>query len=156
MSEQSQQSEARSGTLDASLLSAGSLSGAKMVKYRAVSERDIAALRHLEKPVSLAVAALFTGIFLAVSYPVYQLVGAARGTGASMTLSDLGIVIGWGLALGVAITATFASIRRQTRLLDTLDAMRARPHMPAAPKTEAVKPTVKKRKRFGLKSKKKK
>ncbi len=73
-----------------------------------------------------------------------------------MTLSDLGIVIGWGLALGVAITAIFASMRRQTRLLDTLDAMRARPHMPAAPKTEAVKLAVTKRKRFGLKSKKKK
>lgn len=155
MSEQSQQSEARSGTLDASLPSTGSLSGSNAVKYRAVTEHDIAVLRNLEKPVSLAVAALFTGIFLAGSYPVYELVGAVRGKGGSMNLADLGIVIGWALALGVAITATFASIRRQTRILDTLDAMRARPRLPAAPKTEAVPPTAKKRTRFGLKPKKK-
>lgn len=155
MSEQSQQSEARSGTLDASLPSAASMSGSNAVKYRAVTEQDIAVLRNLEKPVSLAVAALFTGIFLAGSYPVYELVGAVRGESGSMNLADLGIVIGWALALGVAITATFASMRRQTRILDTLDAMRARPRLPAAPKTEAVKPTAKKRTRFGLKPKKK-
>ena len=148
--------EARSGTLDATLLSPASLSGANVVKYRAVSEHDIAVLRNLEKPVSLAVAALFTGIFLAASYPVYRLIGEARGAGATMTLADLGIVIGWALALGVAIAATFASMRRRTRILDTLDAMRARPHMPASAKSEPPGPAAKKRTRFGLKSKKKK
>lgn len=153
---QAQKTVARSGTLDATLLSAASLSGTGVVKYRAVTERDIAALRNLEKPVSLAVAALFTGIFLAGSYPVYRLVGVARGTGATMTLADLGIIIGWALALGVAITATFASMRRQTRILETLDAMRARPHIPAPAKSGPVKPAAKKRTRFGLKSKKKK
>lgn len=156
MSETPQQTKARSGTLDATLLSTASLSGPNVVKYRAVTERDISVLRNLEKPVSLAIAALFTGIFLTVSYPVYQLIGAARGVGASMTLSDLGIVIGWALALGVAITATFASMRRQTRILDTLDAMRARPHMPAPHKPDPGKPVTKKRTRFGLKAKKKK
>ena len=155
MSGKPQQTEARSGTLDASLPSAASLSGSNVVKYRAVSEHDIAVLRNLEKPVSLAVAALFTGIFLAGSYPVYELVSLVRVEGGSMNLADLGIVIGWALALGVAVTATFASMRRQTRILDTLDAMRARPRLPAAPKTETVKPTAKKRTRFGLKPKKK-
>lgn len=156
MSEQPQKTEARAGTLDATLLSAASLSGPNVVRYRAITERDIAALRNLEKPVSLAVAALFTGIFLAGSYPVYQLVGALRGTGSSMDIADLGIVIGWALALGVAITATFASMGRQTRILDTLDAMQARPQLPAPAKSEAAKAGVKKRTRFGLKPKKKK
>jgi hypothetical protein len=156
MSESSQKPQDRSGTLDATLLSTASLSGPNVVRYRAITERDIAALRNFEKPVSLAVAALFTGIFLAASYPVYQLVGAMRGTGASMNLSDLGIVIGWALALGVAITATFASMRRQTRILDTLDAMQARPQLPAPRKSKPGKTSAKKRTRFGLKSKKKK
>lgn len=155
MSEQSQNTKTHAGTLDASLLSQASLSGSNVVRYRAVSERDIAVLRHLEKPVSLAVAALFTGIFLAASYPVYGLIGAARGAGAPMNLTDLGIVIGWALALGVAITATFASMRRRTRILDTLDAMRTRPRLPAPPKSESVRPNAKKRTRFGLKAKKK-
>ncbi len=156
MSDQSGKSAARSGTLDATLLSTASLSGPNVVKYRAVSESDIAVLRNLEKPVSLVVASVFAGIFLAASYPVYRVIVEVRGSGAGTSLLDLGIVIAWALALGVAITATFASMRRRTRILDTLDAMRARPHMPAPARSLPVKPTAKKRTRFGLKSRKKK
>ena len=162
MSENSQQTqpaqpaEARAGTLDASPLSPASLSGPNVVRYRAVSERDIATLRHIEKPVFLAVAALFTGIFLAASYPVYELIGVVRGMGANISPLDLGIVMGWALAFGVAITAAFASIRKRSKILDTLDAIRTRPQLPAARKPDTPRPTAKKRTRFGLKPKRKK
>jgi len=137
LSDAQKQAEAPSGTLDASALPAESLSGPNVVRYRAVTEADIARLKMMERPISLIAAALFSGIVLAASYPVYQIVTAARaGAGAgAASLTDLGLVAGWACSLGIAVAAGVVSVRRRSRIMETLDAMARRPSLPVAQPT---------------------
>jgi len=148
LNEQPRQAEAASGTLDAAALPAEALSGPNIVRYRAVTETDIARLRMMERPWSLIFAALFGGIVLALGYPVYQIVmgvraGAGAGPGVvsgAVSLMDLGIVAAWACSLGIALAAGIASMRRRSKILDTLDTMARRPSLPVAQPTRVGRP----------------
>lgn len=165
MNEQPKQAEAPSGTLDAAALPAEALSGPNVIRYRAVTESDIARLRMMERPWSLIFAALFGGVVLALGYPVYQIVTEARagaGTGAGgggIALIDLGIVSGWGCALGISVACGIVSLRRRSRILETLEAMARRPSLPVAQPTRVGRPgqgqgqAQTKRRRFGFRRK---
>lgn len=162
MNEQPKQAEAPSGTLDASALPAEALSGPNVIRYRAVTEGDIARLRMMERPWSLIAAALFGGVVLALSYPVYQVVmGVRSGTGAgtgvgggAVSLMDLGIVAGWAGALGISAASGIVSIRRRSKILETLDMMARRPSLPVAQPTRVGRPSQgaaqTRRRRFGF------
>lgn len=157
MNEQPKQAEAPSGTLDASALPAEALSGPNVIRYRAVSERDIARLRLMERPISLIVAALFGGIVLALSYPIYQIVDGVRGGTNPATLTDLGVIAGWACALGIALASGIVSIRRRSKLMETLEEMARRPSLPVAQPTrvgrQSQAPAREKRRRFGFRRK---
>ncbi len=164
MNEQPKQADAPSGTLDASALPAEALSGANVIRYRAVTESDIARLKMMERPWSLIFAALFGGIVLALGYPVYQIVtevragaGAAAGAGV-VSLTDLGVIAGWSCGLGISLASGIVSIRRRSKILETLEVMARRPSLPVAQPTRVGRPgqgqaQTKKRRRFGFRRK---
>jgi hypothetical protein len=157
LNEQPKQAEAPSGTLDAAALPAEALSGPNVVRYRAVTETDIARLRLMEKPISLIAAALFGGIVLALSYPVYQIVTGLRAGTDAATLTDLGVVAAWACSLGIAVASGIVSIRRRSRIIETLDLMARRPSLPVAQPTRVGRqqqaPAREKRRRFGFRRK---
>lgn len=166
MNEQPRQAEAApSGTLDASALPAEALSGPNVIRYRAVTEGDIAQLRMMERPWSLIFAALFGGIVLALGYPIYQIVMDVRagtgtgGGGSAVSQMDLGIIAGWACSLGISVAAGIASLRRRSRILDTLEVMARRPSLPVAQPTRVGRPgqgngqAPAKRRRFGFRRK---
>lgn len=168
MNEQPKQADAPSGTLDASALPAEALSGANVIRYRAVTESDIARLKMMERPWSLIFAALFGGIVLALGYPVYQIVtevraGAGAGAGAAagagvVSLTDLGVIAGWSCGLGISLASGIVSIRRRSKILETLEVMARRPSLPVAQPTRVGRPgqgqaQTKKRRRFGFRRK---
>jgi hypothetical protein len=157
LSDKPKQAEAPSGTLDASALPAAALSGHNVIRYRAVTEGDIARLRFLEKPLSLVAAALFTGITLACSYPVYQIVSQIRAGAGSISLADLGVVAAWAGSLGIAVAAGVVSIRRRSKLMEALEAMSRRPSLPVAQPVRvgrsAPAQAPAKRRRFGFRRK---
>jgi len=168
LNEQPKQADAPSGTLDASALPAEALSGPNVIRYRAVTETDIARLRMMERPWSLIFAALFGGVVLALGYPVYQIVtdvragagaGAAVGANAgTVSLIDLSIVAGWACALGIAVASGLISLRRRSKILETLDAMARRPSLPVAQPTRVGRPGQgkaqgQKKRRFGFRRK---
>jgi len=161
LNEQPKQAEAPSGTLDAAALPAEALSGPNVIRYRAVTERDIARLKMMERPWSLIFAALFGGVVLALGYPVYQIVtevragtGAAAGaSAAAVSLTDLGVVAGWACALGISVAAGIVSVRRRSKVLETLEMMARRPSLPVAQPTRVGRPStgqarVQKKRRF--------
>ena len=154
MSDKPEQAEAPSGTLDASALPAEALSGPNVVRYRAVTEGDIARLKMMERPLSLVAAALFGGVVLACSYPVYQIVTGIRAGPATVSLADLGVVAGWAGSLGISIAAGIISVRRRSKIMDTLELMARRPSLPVAQPTRVGRPSQgparAKRKRFGF------
>ncbi|MDH3232615.1 MAG: hypothetical protein OEQ29_03750 [Alphaproteobacteria bacterium] len=154
MSDTPKQAEAPSGTLDASALPAEALSGPNVVRYRAVTESDIARLKMMERPLSLIAAALFGGIVLACSYPVYQIVTEARAGAATVSLMDLGVVASWACSLGISVAAGIVSIRRRSKIMDTLELMARRPTLPIAQPTRVGRPSKAparaKRKPFGF------
>jgi len=143
-----------SGTLDASALPAEALSGPNLVRYRAVTEGDIARLKLLEKPASLVAAALFAGIFLACSYPVYQFFTKIDGGQNAATMGDLAVVVAWSVAFGVAVTASLVSVRRQSKVISTLEAMAKRPSVPVNQPVNVRQTVRAKRSRFGFRRKK--
>jgi hypothetical protein len=164
LNEQPKQAEAHSGTLDAAALPAEALSGPNLIRYRAVTEGDIARLKLLERPWSLIFAALFGGVVLALGYPVYQIVMEVRavttaGTGAgAVSLYDLGVVAGWACALGISVAAGIVSIRRRSKIMETLEAMARRPSLPVAQPTRVGRPSNgqgdgQKKRRFGFRRK---
>ena len=136
MNEQPKQADAPSGTLDASALPAEALSGPNVIRYRAVTEGDIARLRMMERPWSLIAAALFGGVVLALGYPVYQIVtevragASAAAKAGAVSLTDLGVIAGWACALGIAVASGIVSMRRRSKILETLDTMARRPPRP--------------------------
>jgi hypothetical protein len=154
LNEQPKQAEAPSGTLDAAALPAEALSGPNVIRYRAVTETDIARLRLMEKPISLIAAALFGGVVLALSYPVYQIVTGLRAGTSAASLTDLGVIAGWACALGVAVASGLVSIRRRSKIIETLDLMARRPSLPVAQPTRVGRqsraPAREKRRRFGF------
>lgn len=121
------------GTIDASTVPDGALSAPDHEQFHAVADSDIKRLKHIETPVALAVAAVFTGAFLMASHPVIKIIGAASRGDVTVSLLDIGLIIAWALAFGVAITAAFVSMRRRTGVIEALDAIRRRPRMPVAP-----------------------
>jgi len=157
LSDKPKQAEAPSGTLDASALPAEALSGPNVVRYRAVTEGDIARLKMMERPLSLVAAALFGGIVLACSYPVIQIVTGIRAGAATASLADLGVVAGWACSLGISIAAGIISVRRRSKIMDTLEMMARRPTLPVAQPTRVGRPSQApvraKRGRFGFRRK---
>jgi hypothetical protein len=161
LNEQPKQADAPSGTLDASALPAEALSGPNVIRYRAVTETDIARLRMMERPWSLIFAALFGGVVLALGYPVYQIITEVRAgvAAGAISLIDLGIVAGWACALGIAVASGIVSLRRRSKILETLDAMARRPSLPVAQPTRVGRPgkgaaqTKRRRFRFWRKTK---
>jgi len=166
LNEQPKQAEAPSGTLDAAALPAEALSGPNVIRYRAVTEGDIARLKMMERPWSLIFAALFGGVVLALGYPIYQIVTEVRaGTGAgpgaaAVSLTDLGVVAGWACALGISVAAGIVSVRRRSKVLETLEMMARRPSLPVSQPTRVGRPTkgqasAQKKRRFGFRRKSK-
>jgi hypothetical protein len=165
LNEQPKQAEAPSGTLDAAALPAEALSGPNVIRYRAVTEGDIARLKMMERPWSLIAAALFGGVVLALGYPVYQIVTEVRavttgGTGAgAVSLTDLVVVAGWACALGISVASGIVSLRRRSKIMETLEVMARRPSLPVAQPTRVGRPAKgqapgqKKKRRFGFRRK---
>jgi ribosomal protein L13E len=159
LNDKPRQAESTSGTLDAAALPAEALSGPNVIRYRAVTETDIARLRMMERPISLIAAALFGGIMLACSYPVYQIVTHVRaGAGQGVvSLTDLGVVASWAGSLGISVAAGIVSIRRRSKIIETLELMARRPSLPVAQPTRAGRPSQApartKRRRFSFRRK---
>lgn len=121
------------GTLDASPASKTALSQPDYARFHAVADDDIKRLRRIETPVALTISAVATGICVAGAYEIIRILKMASAGSATLTLGDVGLLVGWAGAFGVAFTAAIFSMHRRSRIIEALDAIWRRPRVPVAP-----------------------
>lgn len=138
MTDQPKPTEARTGTLDATPISASALSSPDVARYHAVSDRDIDRLKNIEKPWSLIFAAMFAGLVFAGAWPVYSALEAAYLGTAALSFNEGVMVMAWAASLGIAVAAGFASARARSRVIVTLEEIRRRPTLPVTGAVEAM------------------
>ena len=129
----------RSGTIEAGSVSRAALSVPESRQFHAVADGELEQFSRFQRPLPLAVAAIFAGVFFGTAYQAHSAIEAVRsGTGA-IDFGDLAYVIGNAMAFGVALTAAAVAIRGKAEIVKALKAIRDRgqiglpPGHPAGP-----------------------
>ena len=116
----------RSGTIEASPVPREAIGVIAPKKYHAVDDKELDGLRRLEKPLSLAMAAVFGGIFFGSALPASgTLQKLLNGSGSSST-HDMVLMIVCLISLGISIAAAFASAKSRTKLTGVIETIRKR------------------------------
>lgn len=117
--------EARTGTIEAVPVPREAIGLIAPKKYHAVDDKELEGLTRLEKPVSMAMAALFGGIFMG---SVWTASSAAKHllSGGQLSKPELAILIACAVSFGAALAAAFASAKKRSTLAGAVQTIRKR------------------------------
>ena len=112
------------GTIDASPAPPASVATPGAIPYQAVADHELERLGGHLPPVSVAVAGVFTGVFLATAFDSIRAIVTMGGEGLAIT--SLLIVIVNALSLGVAATSAVFAYRGKVDVAGTVASIRER------------------------------
>ena len=115
-----------SGTIEASPVPREAIGVIAPKKYHAVDDQELNGLRRLEKPLSLAMSAVFGGIFFGSAWPASGTLRALLAGIGPPSTHDMVLMIVCLVSLGISIAAAFASARSRTKLTGVIEIIRKR------------------------------
>ncbi len=131
--------ENQTGSIEAKATSSASLSTAEPVAFHAVADEELKHFRRFQRPVPLAVSAVFAGVFFGTLYPAWDTVQYALTGFGEFGLHQLGFFTVSAVSFGISVTAGIVAARGRTEVSKALDAIHNRaqillpPGHPAGP-----------------------
>ena len=118
--------ENRSGTIEASPIPRGAIGVIAAKKYHAIDDKELTKLKQLEKPLSLAMATVFGGIFMGSAWPASGTIQELFTGVGPPSSHDLILMIVCLVSLGISLAAAFASAKSRTKLTGAIETIRKR------------------------------
>ena len=134
--------ENRTGSIEAKAASSASLSTAEPVAFHAVADEELKHFRRFQRPIPLAVSAVFAGIFFGTLYPAYDTVHFALTGFGEFGLHQLLFFTVAAVSFGVSVTAGIVAARGRTEVSRALDAIHNRTQILLPPGHPAGPPTA--------------
>ncbi len=121
------------GTIDAAILSHMAISSRQTGRYHAVEGEELERFKKLERPLPLAIASAFAGLFFGTAYQATRAIEIVRAGSGQLELLDVMYLIVCAGAFGVALTTAFIASRGKAEIIKALDAILERPRLPVPP-----------------------
>ena len=134
--------ENRTGSIEAKAASSASLSTAEPVAFHAVADEELKHFRRFQRPIPLAVSAVFAGIFFGTLYPAYDTVHFALTGFGEFGLHQLLFFTIAAVSFGVSVTAGIVAARGRTEVSKALGALHTRTQVLLPPGHPAGPPTA--------------
>ena len=126
------------GTIEAGSLSAQSVSFVKPNKYHAIDDRELDYLMKFEKPIAVAAAGVFGGLFLGTLWPAFSGFMTITSGAAGLSLGDVIYIVICACSFGAAVATSVMAIRGKSDVVKALEAVRKRSKLYLPPNHPAV------------------
>ncbi|MEM7224213.1 MAG: hypothetical protein AAF495_14620 [Pseudomonadota bacterium] len=126
------------GTIEAGSLSAQSVSFIKPNKYHAIDDKELDYLMKFEKPISVAAAGVFAGIFAGTLWPAFSAFMTITSGSAGLTTGGVIFIVVCACSFGAAVATSVMAFRGKSDVVKALEAVRKRSKLYLPPNHPAV------------------
>ena len=126
------------GTIEAGSLAAQSVSFVKPNKYHAIDDKELDSLMKFEKPIAVAAAGVFVGLFAGTLWPAFSAITKITSGAAGLSVGDVIYIVICAGAFGAAVATSIMAIRGKSDVVKALEAVRKRSKLYLPPNHPAV------------------
>ena len=126
------------GTIEAGSLSAQSVSFVKPNKYHAIDDKELDYLMKFEKPISVAAAGVFGGLFLGTLWPAFSAFMTITSGAAGLSMGDVVFIVVCACSFGAAVATSVMAFRGKSDVVKALESVRKRSKLYLPPNHPAV------------------